>query len=83
MGLDAGLRRHDGAPQALCCAYHPLTCIFEGGTKDTKVSEQSYSELRALHAFVVKPLSHLFTSFQANKLPLELQVFPREFARFG
>ena len=46
MGLDAGLRRHDGVPEALRCAYHPLTCIFEAGHEGHEGSEIEHSELR-------------------------------------
>ena len=44
MGLDAGLRRHDGAPEALRYAYHPLTCIFEGGHEDHEVQIDNFSK---------------------------------------
>jgi hypothetical protein len=35
MALDAGLRRHDGAPEALRRGYPPLTGIFEGKKSDS------------------------------------------------
>ena len=30
ISLDTRFRGYNGDPEALHCAYHPLTCIFEG-----------------------------------------------------
>ncbi|MGZ8467613.1 MAG: hypothetical protein ACXWXT_18885, partial [Candidatus Binatia bacterium] len=48
ISLDTRFRGYDGAPQALCFAYHPLRVFSKEVTKDTKVSENYFYELRAL-----------------------------------
>ena len=48
MGLDAGLRRHDGARTLFIVPIIPSQVFSKELTKDTKGSENYYSELRAL-----------------------------------
>ncbi len=59
MGLDAGLRRQDGAPQALRYAYHPSHAFSKEDTKSTKFGTFILRNLRVLRAFVVKSLGVL------------------------
>ncbi|MGZ8477818.1 MAG: hypothetical protein ACXW6K_07100, partial [Candidatus Binatia bacterium] len=51
ISLDTRFRGYDGAPQALCCAYHPAHLFSKEVTKDTKASE------------IISPNFVLFVSF--------------------
>ncbi len=55
-GMDTGFHRYDGRLMPIRRIDRTCACIFEGGTKDRKVSEAYDSDLRAPRAFVVQQM---------------------------
>ena len=63
ISLDTRLRGYDETLEALRCGYHPLTCIFEEGTKDTKVAVQTIRIFRTLRTLRVHRGELSFANF--------------------
>ncbi|MGZ8453890.1 MAG: hypothetical protein ACXWZE_17555, partial [Candidatus Binatia bacterium] len=49
ISLDTRFRGYDGAPQALCCAYHPAHLFSKEDMKSTKFGILTIRTIRALH----------------------------------
>ncbi|MGZ8500626.1 MAG: hypothetical protein ACXW5W_19700, partial [Candidatus Binatia bacterium] len=62
ISLDTRFRGYDGAPQALCCAYHPAHLFSKEDMKSTKFGILTIRTIRALHGEQNKStLTHIHT----------------------